>query len=942
MIHRGLPFLCVMASLVSAQTVAHTTHIKYLSGTGSDNTVPWDFFCTDGMNSGVWSTIQVPSNWELQGFGTYNYGHDRPKASEQGRYRTEFSLPTDWQDRVVNLVFDGVMTDAEVWINGRSAGPIHQGGFYRFKHDITALLTPGINQLEVLVSKVSSERTVEQAERQSDYWVFGGIFRPVYLEALPRQHIDRVAVDPRANGDLQVDVFVRGEGQADRVEVAVEGTGLDRPTVMRQSLDIAAVQTTVKGTVPSPRPWTAETPHLYNMTVTLYAGDHPVHQVTERIGFRTFEVHPGEGLFLNGQKIQLKGVCRHAFWPDTGRCLNRQQSYADVQLMKDMNMNAVRMSHYPPDTHFLEACDELGLYVLDELAGWQRPSYSTGAGSKLLREMVTRDVNHACILFWDNANEGGWNRDLDKEFALLDPQNRTVLHPWENFNGVDTDHYENYNSTTRKLASGTLFMPTEFLHGLYDGGHGAGLEDYWGIMGSSPMGAGGFLWVFADEGVVRTDQDGRIDVAGNQAPDGILGPHHEKEASFYTIKEIWSPVQIPVKDLPEDFTGTLPVENLYHFTNLEQCRFRVQLVQYRSPWHLDQPNTMLHTRDISGPNVSPGQSGDLVLALPDTWKLADALRVTALDHAGRDIRTWTWPIQSRQAMTQTVTHAPNQGPLKVTSKDNRLVITTLSNEVMIDETTGMLAGIKTSQGPLSLDQGPRVIQGDSELKGLSTTQQAEAVVINATYSGALSHVQWQIQANGWIKLSYEYHLQGEHAVMGVQFNYPEKNMKAMTWLGQGPYRVYKNRLKGGQLNVWHNDYKDHQPGVTWDFPEFRGYYRDWYWVTFDTTEGRITLVNDTDDLHLGVYRPKDGPDPKNTALRTPDTQLALLHGIPAIGTKFLKAEALGPQGQANQAQGTYKGTVYIRVQSPESGVLSPESQVGRIRPTENSKLKTEN
>lgn len=897
--------VCLLASLGLAQT----TEIQYLSGTGSDDTETWEFFCTGGRRSGEWSTIEVPSNWEFQGFGTYNYGRERKKADEQGRYRTGFSVPSRWQDRVVNLVFEGVMTDAEVWVNGRSAGPVHQGGFYRFKYDVTALLKPGLNRLEVLVSKVSGNKSVETAERFADYWVFGGIFRPVYLEALPKQHIERVAVDPRANGDLQVDLYV--EGQADRVEIAVEGPGLEAPCVMTQALDRTGPKTIVKGRVPGVKPWTAETPHLYNLTATLYAGDVLLHQVQERIGFRTFEVRPGQGLFLNGQKIQLKGVCRHSFWPDTGRCLNAEQTMADVKLIKSMNMNAVRMSHYPPDTHFLDACDELGLYVLDELAGWQKPPYDTEVGRKLVKETVTRDQCHASILFWDNGNEGGWNTELDEDFALYDPQNRTVLHPWHNFNHVDTDHYESFASTERKLASDTLFLPTEFLHGLYDGGHGAGLEDHWHAMSRSPMGAGGFLWVFADEGARRTDQDGRIDVAGNQAPDGIVGPYHEKEASFYTIKEIWSPVQIDLETLPNDFEGTLPVANGYHFTNLKDCRFAVQSLDCTWPVGRGKSRRVLNS---AGPDLSPGQSGSLTLELPDDWREADCLALTAIDPHGQILWTWTWPIRSRQDRARILTRTEEQGTVKITSRDKLLVVRTPSNEVLIDKTTGMLAGIKTDRGSVSLTQGPRVIQGQSELRGLSTTHQADAVTINATYAGPLTHVQWHIQGNGWIKLSYEYAMTGEHAIMGVQFDYPEQNMRAMTWLGQGPFRVYKNRLKGGRFNVWHNPYKDHQPGLTWDFPEFRGYYQDWHWVAFDTTEGKITLVNDTDDLYLGVYRPKDGPAPKNTILDVPDTELALLHGIPAIGTKFQKPQALGPQGQKNKASGSYKGTVFLRVE----------------------------
>ena len=125
-------------------------------------------------------------------------------------------------------------------------------------------------------------------------------------------------------------------------------------------------------------------------------------------------------------------------------------------------MNAVRMSHYPPDQHFLDACDEMGLYVLDELAGWHA-KYDTPTGHRLVQEMVTRDVNHPCILFWDNGNESGWNNDLNDDFAQWDPQKRNVLHPWELFRGIDTKHYPDFNTLVQKCNGSHVFFPTEML-----------------------------------------------------------------------------------------------------------------------------------------------------------------------------------------------------------------------------------------------------------------------------------------------------------------------------------------------------------------------------------------------------------------------------------------------------------------------------------------------
>ncbi len=126
---------------------AQESQIVYLSGTGSDHTVDWDFYCTGGRDSGVWTTIPVPSNWELQGFGTYNYGLDKNKSDEKGIYKHSFFVPSEWKGKVTELVFEGSMTDTEVKINGKPAGPVHQGAFYRFSYDITRLLRPGKENL---------------------------------------------------------------------------------------------------------------------------------------------------------------------------------------------------------------------------------------------------------------------------------------------------------------------------------------------------------------------------------------------------------------------------------------------------------------------------------------------------------------------------------------------------------------------------------------------------------------------------------------------------------------------------------------------------------------------------------------------------------------------------------------------------------------------------
>jgi hypothetical protein len=904
-------FASPAASLLRSKTAGE---IVYLSGQGKDDAVPWEFYCTGGSKSGSWMTIPVPSNWEFQGFGNYNYGSEKQKSNEQGRYRKTFNVPRSWQNKRIFIVFEGVMTDTEVMVNGKSAGPIHQGGFYRFKYEITDLVKTGENLLEVTVSKVSSNRTVEQAERQADYWVFGGIYRPVYLEVVPQEFIEWTAVDARANGNFSIDVHLNGLNNANLVRAVISqlnGQQLGEP--FEAKLQPGQEKVTLKTKTSEQKLWTSETPNLYQVQVALLQDDMNIHTVQSTFGFRTFEVRAGDGLYLNGQKIRLKGVDRHSFRPDSGRCLSRQDCYDDVLLIKQMNMNAVRMSHYPPDTYFLEACDKLGLYVLDELAGWQKPPYDTDVGKKLVREMVMRDASHPCILFWDNGNEGGWNTDLDEDFALYDPQKRIVLHPWENFGGIDTDHYESYESTLKKLSSYTLFMPTEFLHGLYDGGLGAGLKDYWDAMGTSPMGAGGFLWVFADEGAVRTDREGRIDVAGNQAPDGIVGPYHEKEASFYSIKEIWSPLQITPEKLPEDFNGTLTIENHYDFTNLNACTFDLRLCRFPEPQKESSGTDTVFQRSFAGPDVAPHDSGSIDLSLPYDWRQSQVLYLTAKDPAGNEIWTWSWDIDGTDYYQQKLVSTTTSDSSKVGAflQNGKIHIDTGGLALQFDAKNGLLTDITVKGIPLSFSGGPTLIGGTVQKPKVTCRQIDNHVVLNATYEDGMNYARWTIYPTGWIELEYELKLDGLFYIFGVNFDYPENKMRQMRWLGRGPYRVWKNRLQGGRLDIFSNPYKDDVPGATWDFPEFKGYYQDWRWVVFSTEEGDITIVNGSDDLYLGVYRPNNGQDPMRTRINVPETGISFLHGIPAIGTKGQRPEDLGPQGQRNRASGTYKGKVYF-------------------------------
>ena len=412
----SLIILFIVSLFISAS--AQRTETIYLSGTDKDHLVQWDFYCSEGMNSGKWSKIGVPSNWELQGFGTYLYGRSDLVANEKGIYKYEFTVSRTWQKKKVFIVFEGSMTDTEVKINGKSAGPVHQGAFYRFRYDISSLLNyGGKNLLEVTVSKESANESINRAERRSDYWVFGGIFRPVYLEAIPSQYIDRVAIDARADGSFYMDVYAAGEVKASTVTALLQTTD-GKPFGKQITSPIIENKAILKGLFPDAALWNPEHPNLYQVVVSIVSGEKPIHQITQKFGFRSVEVRPSDGIYVNGTKIIFKGVCRHTFWPSSGRTSSKKLAVEDVSLMKDMNMNAVRMSHYPPDQYFLDVCDSMGLFVLNELAGWQ-DFYDTPTAKRVVRQMVERDVNHPSIVLWVNGNEGGFNKEVRSRLRSL-------------------------------------------------------------------------------------------------------------------------------------------------------------------------------------------------------------------------------------------------------------------------------------------------------------------------------------------------------------------------------------------------------------------------------------------------------------------------------------------------------------------------------------------
>jgi len=890
-------FLYITLTIVCLVSRAQQTEIQYLSGRGSSDAVQWDFYCTGGMNANKWTKIGVPSCWELQGFGKYDYGmnKDNVRGKESGLYKKTFTVPETWKNKVVNIVFEGVMTDATVKVNGKSAGEMHQGAFYAFKYDISKLLKYGKeNLLEVKVDKHSANKSVNAAERQADFWLFGGIFRPVWLEALPVDYMDNIGIDAKADGTFNAIAAVHGN--ADLVKVSLldaKGKKLSSTTAVPHEQTI-----TIYDKATSPMLWSSESPYLYKALFILYKNGKKVHSVEKKFGFRTIELRRRDGIYVNGVKMKFKGVNRHSFRPETGRTLNYQNSVEDVLLMKEMNMNAVRMSHYPPDDHFLDVCDSLGLYVMDELAGWHG-HYDTPTGSKLVKEMLQHDVNHPSIVFWSNGNEGGHNLDLDTLFGVYDIQKRPVVHPWQLFNGIETQHYRQYNYGVGNYDNGReIVMPTEFLHGWFDGGHGAGLEDYWNVMWHEPLHAGGFLWDFADEGVVRKDKNDSIDTDKFHGADGIVGPHHEKEGSFYTIKEIWSPIYFERREITDAFDGKFNIENRYQFTNTNTCTFSWKLKRFNKTDENELNGT------ITAPNIAPMQKGELQVALPQDWRDYDVLYITVKDQYQKELFTWSYTISTPIKKTQRWVNNNVSNDIKISEEAKNYTIHYSDVTLEINKDNGLLQQVRNAKGILPLSNGPVVQEGVTNFSGISYQYDADKnLVVSSTYDKKKSFntLKWTIQRNGWVKLEVSYFPDSLHTKMlGLNFDFPENQMRSVTYMGKGPYRVWKNRLKGGRFGVWKKDYNNTETGESWVYPEFKGYYANFYGGIFNTDKQHFTVATETEDLFLRLYSAKWKTDEwHNYETWFPKGDISFMNAIPSIGTRTQTRETTGPMGLDN-------------------------------------------
>lgn len=517
-----------------------SSHVKSLNGQWQFKWLPngevdlVNKFYQKNFNASGWDMIKVPSNWEMEGFEPPTYFTSR--TEEKGLYRRTFSLPDSWRDKQIFIYFEGVSFGFDLYLNGEQTGSF-TSAFQPYEQDITKYIKwEEQNMVALNVYKNHPQVGFDS----NDAWSLSGIYRDVYLVALPKTFINDFTVTTslsddmsRASIDVQTITHVvrEREGKVQDLIINARFLNPDGEEVFSQDYPVSWFNyeyhpgpVNFQIEVDNPKLWNAEHPHLHQLTLILMADGVILQKVKQKIGIRAVSID-GNVLKINGKPVKMKGVCRHEIHPAVGRALREEHWRQDLELMKKGNINAIRTSHYPPHPRFLELCDEYGFYVNCEVPfgfGEEMLFNPVHLGDLLARadRTISRDKNHTSVVIWSVGNENPLTENVIKTaqyVKMLDPT-RPILFPHNNFGNERFGHatglpdfvdiYATHYPTSKKMEQiakeNTYQRPlltTEYNHSL-DVAYGA-MAEKWQVIEENENWAGGMIWLWADQGIFR-------------------------------------------------------------------------------------------------------------------------------------------------------------------------------------------------------------------------------------------------------------------------------------------------------------------------------------------------------------------------------------------------------------------------------------------------------
>ncbi len=875
------------SALADSTLAVHTPYYQSLDGQWhfhfSKNPAerPKDFYKT-AFNDSKWAKIPVPSMWQLEGYDRpiylnirYPFHPDYPAHpplvnadnNPVGSYLTIFTVPQDWDGREVFIHFDGVESAFYIWVNGEKVG-YSQGRMTPAEFNLTPFLKKGKNRLAVEVYRWSDGSYLED----QDMWRYCGIFRPVYLYSTPKEHLEdffvRSSLDNRyENGLMHITVKVRNSSDDNYPPATVEAYLYDQQGKLVGNGPIAQTKTITDipaGTdgiaelyaqVPNPGQWTAETPNLYTVVLVMKDSNGNVLEAARTTtGFRNIEIKDGM-LLVNGVPVKLKGVNMQDFDPYHGRAVDFKWIEKDVKLLKQANINTVRMSHYPHDPRYYALFDKYGMYVLDEadleshgmhereLLPGSDPLWTNACVDRMAR-MIARDKNHPSVIIWSLGNEAGYGEN----FAIMAAYARAV-------DPSRPIHYEQMNSVA-DMVSHMYPTPSDLQHMAMDptihkpifmceydhsmGNSTGGLTAYWDLINHYKNLIGGCIWDWVDQGLYKKDAKGKMfwayggdygDVPndGNFNINGFVNPDRTPHPAYYEIKHVYQYVTFTAGDLSK---GQIMIHNGY---------FHASLRNYDIQWSLTQNGKEIQSGIIDTLTTPANGWARLHLPIKEPTLKAGSEYWLNLNVTLKNKEYWAdkgFTVAWDQfKMPWAVAPAPQLGeadgtPVQVTQSGDAILLSGTSFKVVIDKQTGALQnyswnGKELISGPLRPNFWRAPTDNDKagwheELDAWKNAgkerrvtsvniikQDDQSVMVAVKGTLPVGESTWQvaytIYENGIVKVEESLNPIGQVPPcipkIGMTLRIP-KEFESMCWYGRGPQENYPDRQTGATVGIY--------------------------------------------------------------------------------------------------------------------------------------------
>lgn len=719
-------------------------------------------FYLPSYNVDGWREIRVPSNWQIEGYGTpyysnytYIFKKDFPhvmstppvswtaykERNPVGSYRRDFDLPESWTGRRVIVCFDGVDAGFFLWINGQKVGySVNSRNAAEF--DITDKVRPGRNIIAVEVYRFTTGSYLED----QDMWRLSGIFRNVTLYSTPKYYIRDFAVTTQLDGQYK-DAVLKAVAKI-KNDCSVATTKMDLAVALYDGeekigqglVTIPGLQPgeekslTVQLPVKSPKKWTAETPYLYTTVLTISNGtpDTSTEMISAKTGFRTIEVK-GRRFLINGVPVKLKGVNRHENWPDDGHAITEDQMIRDIVLIKQANCNHVRTCHYSDDPHWYELCDEYGLYVLAEANLESHGSWDEFNDDPRIRAaIIDRNVsnvenfkNHPSVIIWSLGNEcgsGGSNfRAALTRIRQIDPSRPTHYEGFgtgaDNPADLDSRMYPEVQELAAAAKDTTLVKPyylCEYAHAMFNSM--GSVEDYNKLFDTEASLLGGCIWEWQDQGIYnKIDPQHPITAYGGgfgEVPNdryfihkGVVFSDRSLKPHYPELRKAYQWISVYPVD-PEK--GRFLVKNRYQFTDLSN---------FRGKWILLENGMPGDSGTFQDLSVRPGDSVVAQIKRPSLSKpgIEYILRVY-FETKKREL--WApdgFEVASQQFVLGTVRDSPAKKknampePVKVTSDDSTISVASARCRIVFNKNTGVIGSIKVRNKELLCPWGGPVL-----------------------------------------------------------------------------------------------------------------------------------------------------------------------------------------------------------------------------------------